>query len=250
MPSGGRLVIATSNRDHVPEDAPGRVAVPCACLEITDDGAGMPASVREHRFEPFFTTKPQGKGTGLGLPMVYGFVTQSGGFLEVDSEPGRGTTFRVLLPGAAPGAAEDAVAAPAAAPRGGSETILLVEDETAVAAVARCALEAAGYRVLQAGGADDAVRLSELHRGAIDLLLTDVVMPGRNGREAAEECRLLRPGLPVLYMSGYTDDVIGRHGVLEKGVNLLPKPFLPSALCAKVREVLDRAPSPRPGGKA
>jgi two-component system cell cycle sensor histidine kinase/response regulator CckA len=246
MPSGGTLVLATGNRVHHPEGPDGTrcgAPVPCACVEVTDDGVGMGPEVREHLFEPFFTTKPLGRGTGLGLPMVYGFTAQSGGFLEVDSEPGRGSTFRILLPRTGCGDGPPLDPPPALPSRRGSETILVVEDEPAVATVARCALENVGYRVLEADGVEDAVRVSAEHPGDIDLLLTDVILPGKNGRQAAEECRLLRPGLPVLYMSGYTDDVIGRHGVLEKGIDLLNKPFLPSALCDKVREILDRSPA-------
>jgi signal transduction histidine kinase/CheY-like chemotaxis protein len=245
MPSGGRLEVVTENADLDGEAArsrPGASPGRYVSLTVRDTGHGMAPEVLAHVFEPFFTTKPQGKGTGLGLAMVYGFVKQSGGYVEVDSAPGRGTAVRVLLPRVevpSDGAREPP--APAAALRG-TETILVVEDQGEVARVMRTSLEEQGYRVLLAGGAEAAARAVGEHGGPVHLLVTDVVMPGRNGREVADLVSERRPGIRVLFMSGYTDDAIVRHGVLEPGVEFLPKPFTPAALCRRVREVLD---SPR-----
>src|SRR6266702_1720115 len=241
MPDGGKITVRTKNvaMDAVeaakrPPMLPGDYVL----LSVSDNGHGMDAATKAHIFEPFFTTKPVGKGTGLGLATVYGIVKQSGGYIWVDSEPQRGTTSRIYLPevqeaAPQPGAAVASVAG------NGSETVLLVEDEAMVRTLARKALEAHGYRVLEAGAAPAPLELSERHVGPINLLLPDVVMRGMRGRELAPRLLQGRSTLRVLFMSGYTDDAVLRHGVLEEGMAYLQKPFTPDRLARKVREVLD-----------
>jgi CheY-like chemotaxis protein len=200
----------------------------------------MDAETQARIFEPFFTTKGPGKGTGLGLAMVYGIVQQSGGFIWVYSEVGRGTTFKIYLPrvtAATPAAPSDERGAP---PRG-SETILLVEDEAQVRALASLVLEGCGYTVLAASCGDEALRLAAEHSGPIHLLLTDVVMPGMSGRELARALAAAGRPVPVLYTSGYTNDAIVHHGVLDDEFMLLQKPFTPDALARAVRRALDAA---------
>jgi PAS domain S-box-containing protein len=253
MPDGGRLTIRTANV-QLDETAAARwndvKPGPYVMLEVADTGIGMDAETRSHLFEPFFTTKEQGKGTGLGLSTVYGTVKQSGGHISVESEPGQGSTFTVYLPRVAatapPPEPRPAAAAPAPRPRvealltpGRGETILLVEDAQRVRAVVREILEMSGYVVLEARHGAEALELSNQHPGVIHLLVTDVVMPQMSGRELAQRLATLRPELKVLYMSGYTDDAIVRHGVLAAGIAFLAKPFTPDALALKVREVLD-----------
>jgi two-component system, cell cycle sensor histidine kinase and response regulator CckA len=207
-------------------------------LSVTDSGCGMDASCRERIFEPFFTTKAQGKGTGLGLSTVYGIVKQSGGHIFAYSEVGHGSTFRIYLPRAEEAA--DRLVAPRSPETltAGSGTIFLVEDEPMVRHLARAALERAGYRVTDAGSAAEALDALERGLPRPDLLLTDVVMPGLNGRALAERLQEHWAGLRVLYMSGYTDDAIIRHGVLQPGVHFIHKPFTPSALARQVRIAL------------
>jgi CheY-like chemotaxis protein len=197
----------------------------------------MTDEVRAQAFEPFFTTKEAGKGTGLGLATVYGIVKACGGHASVSSAVGVGTTFTVLLP-AEPAAEPPPGDLAPIAPRG-TETVLLVEDEDGVRRLARIALEAQGYTVLEAATAADAARAAEVHAGPIHLLLTDVVMPDRGGRDLADAVRALRPGVKVLYMSGYTDDAVLRHGVLKATGAFLQKPFTPLRLARQVRAVLD-----------
>jgi two-component system cell cycle sensor histidine kinase/response regulator CckA len=194
-------------------------------------------------FEPFFTTKEQGKGTGLGLSTVYGIIEQSGGRIQVDSTPGAGTTFRVHLPRADEHAGVPTGESGPAATAHGTETILLAEDETAVRAMAREALETSGYRVIEARNGVEALAVAAAHAGGIDLLVTDVVMPQMGGGELAERLRAERPGVRVLFMSGYTDDDVVRQGISEAGSAFLQKPFMLSALARKVRELLDAGPS-------
>jgi CheY-like chemotaxis protein len=215
-------------------------------LAVSDSGVGIPREIQRHIFEPFFTTKEPGKGTGLGLATVYGIVKQSGGYIECDSEPGRGTTFRIYLPrvdGPAPGGERAGRPVDAAC---GTETILLVEDEEGVRELARDILRATGYTVIEARNGAEALLLSERHQGPLDLLLTDVVMPRMSGRELAERLTPLRPDLSVLYMSGYTDDAVIRHGVLGAGTAFLQKPFTPAILVDRVRETLDLSRSTAP----
>ncbi len=242
MPGGGRLSVGTSRVTLADEHVERRHRLPpgdYACLAVTDTGVGMDEATQAHLFEPFFTTKEVGKGTGLGLATVYGIVKQSGGYIWVYSEPAHGTTVKVYLP-RVPGVAEAAAPAPVpAAVRGGHETVLLVEDAAPVRTLARRSLEACGYRVLDASDGPAALELSARHGSAIDLLVTDVVMPGMSGRELAERLAPQRPGMKVLYTSGYTDDAMVRQGVLTAGVAFLQKPFVPDTLARKVRDVLD-----------
>ena len=238
MPQGGRLTIATGNLDV----AGGATPVPSGryvTLRVTDTGTGMDAATMERAFEPFFTTKPKGKGTGLGLATVYGIVRQSGGHVEVESAPGSGTTFRIYLP-RVEDAAESGAESSAAAPARGAETVLVVEDDERVRALARKVLEQAGYRVVVAAGGKEALAAAEAHEGQIDVLMTDVVMPEMSGRTLTRRLTQRHPGLKVLYMSGYPDEDIAKHGVFESGIPFIKKPFTPSLLTQKLREVLDQ----------
>jgi CheY-like chemotaxis protein len=199
---------------------------------------GMDEKTQERIYEPFFTTKAKDKGTGLGLSTVYGIVKQSGGHISVYSEISHGTTFKIYLPEHdAPGMTEPA-AVEGAIPRG-SETVLLVEDEDVVRGLARQILEQAGYHVLEASRGEEALRLCAAHEQPIQLVLTDVVMPETSGKEVADRLRTLRPEIKVLFMSGYTDEAIVHHGVLDAKVEFIQKPFTPVALARKVREVID-----------
>jgi len=241
MPDGGKLTIETANVDLDEAFAQahlGSVPGSYAMLAVTDTGTGMDAAVRAHLFEPFFTTKEVGKGTGLGLATVYGIVKQSGGYISVYSEPGRGTSFKIYLPRIATPADEPA-GPQKGGPAPGSETVLVVEDEPAVLTLSRRALEAQGYVVLAASDPLAALRVVERHGGTIHLLLTDVVMPGLSGRELADRLTAQRPGIRVLYMSGYPGDAVVQHGTLPSGSAFLQKPFSPDGLARKVRDVLD-----------
>jgi PAS domain S-box-containing protein len=242
MPDGGRLTVETENveldatyaRDHATV-RPGRYVM----LAVSDTGVGMGAETIAHIFEPFYTTKESGRGTGLGLSTVYGIVKQSGGYIWVYSEPGHGTTFKVYLP-----RVDEAVDVPAAVKsnnveKAGNETILLVEDEPQLRELTRTVLAARGYSMLEAKSPAEAERLAAEHGSKIQLLLTDVIMPGISGRELAKKLSAKHPAMRVLYMSGYTYNVIAHGGMLERGVAFLQKPFTPGALVEKVREVLD-----------
>jgi PAS domain S-box-containing protein len=250
MPSGGKLTIETSNVSLDEESArlhpslrPGNYVM----LAISDTGAGMDSETQSHIFEPFFTTKGT-KGTGLGLSTVYGIVKQSGGHVWVYSEPGKGTTFKIHFPRVAETADRPAHLVPlaeSASPEPGTETILLVEDEANLRYLARQFLEKQGYRVIEAADGAVAMQIAVAHEAMIHLLLTDVIMPGMNGRELAQRISEIRPNVKVLYMSGYTENVIGRNGTLDAGVRLLQKPFTLRDLKTKVREVLDSTPIPR-----
>ena len=241
MPDGGKLTIETANVDLDETFAQAHLgSVPGAyvMLAVTDSGVGMDATVRAHLFEPFFTTKEVGKGTGLGLATVYGIVKQSDGYISVYSEPGRGSSFKIYLP--RNGSTADLPVTPQrGGPARGSETILVVEDEPAVLTLSQRALEAQGYVVLAAADAAAALRVVERHGGTIHMLLTDVVMPGLSGRELADRLGAQRPGIRVLYMSGYPGDAVVQHGTLPSGSAFLQKPFSPDGLARKVRDVLD-----------
>jgi two-component system, cell cycle sensor histidine kinase and response regulator CckA len=240
MPKGGKLRIATRNVElreirELPEDlAAGRYVE----LTVADTGIGMDEVTRAQIFEPFFTTKPKGSGTGLGLSMVYGIVRQSRGAITVRSELGRGTEFQIYLPLVDAPAGLLADPKPATGPHG-SETILVVEDQPDVRDFACGVLRALGYRVLDAADGAEAIRVAQAATEPIHLLLSDVIMPGMTGREVAERLQLHDPRMRVLYMSGYTDDVVVDRGVLQAGVSYVAKPFSPDELADKVRQALD-----------
>jgi PAS domain S-box-containing protein len=238
MPRGGRLTLRTGNRELDGAARPGLPPGRYVVLAVSDDGVGMDAEVRARVFEPFFTTKGE-HGTGLGLATVYGIVKQSGGHVEVESEPGRGTTFTLYLPAAEePGAPGRSHQGLPPLPRG-SETVLVVEDDGVLRGLACRILGGCGYQVLEAANGAEAVRLAGAHAGRIDLVVTDVVMPSMGGRETADQVVGLHPEAKVLFVSGYTDDAVVRHGVLEDEMPFLQKPFRPAALAGKVRELLD-----------
>ena len=243
MPKGGKLTIETANvmldalyaARHT-DVAPGSYVR----ISVSDTGVGMEAEVQAHLFEPFFTTKEKGKGTGLGLATCYGIVKQSGGHISVYSEPGRGTTFQIYLPLIEQEAAVKTRQNTSGNLPGGTETVLLVEDEPALRQLASLVLEELGYTVLEASNGREALRVVEKRNGqGIDLLLTDVVMPQMGGKELADRIRAARPDTKVLFSSGYTEEAIVHHGVLNDGVAFLHKPYTPDILARKVREVLD-----------
>jgi CheY-like chemotaxis protein len=242
MPAGGTLTISTRNLepDAVHAIAPDLGTRQCVLLSVSDTGTGMTPEVRDHIFEPFYTTKGPGTGTGLGLSTVYGIVKQMEGHIQVETEPDAGTTFSVLLPQAENSAEPDLAPRQPAAASTGSETVLLVEDEAMVRRFARRVLQSQGYTILEARDGEEAMAIAERTEGPIDVLVTDVVMPGMSGRELAVELVRRRPGLRVLYMSGYTDDAIAEHGVLEPGISLVEKPFTRDGLAAMLRKVLAR----------
>jgi CheY-like chemotaxis protein len=253
MPQGGKLTIETSNVYLDETYAKKRLAIRpghYVMLAVSDNGCGMNAETQAHIFEPFFTTKEQGKGTGLGLSTVYGIVKQSEGNIWVYSELGKGTTFKTYLPRldeVAKVVESDVTRDTTAEMPQGRETVLLTEDEEQVRRMTRIILEMNGYHVLEAGGGEEALAIYEQHAGRIDLIITDVVMPQMSGRELAQSLETLHPGIKVLYMSGYTDDAIVRHGLLDREIAFLQKPFTPDALMRKVREVLD---APHDDGRA
>ncbi len=242
MPTGGKLKIETANIEFdlaYTRTHPGSKVGSYVMLAVTDTGAGMTTETLAHIFEPFFTTKERGKGTGLGLATVYGVVKQSNGYIWVDSAPGKGSSFKIYLPRHTGAVTTEAQGGDSDERLCGSETILLVEDAEPLRKLAGTFLEAGGFRVLSAESGEHALEVAATHRGLLDLLLTDVVMPGMNGRVLAEQLSRRQPGLKVLYMSGYTDAFIAGHGVLEEGIHLLHKPFTEKSLIRKVREVLD-----------
>ena len=242
MPQGGRLTIETVNVEldetyvRTCKDA---TVGPNVVLSVSDTGTGMAPDMMSKIFEPFFTTKEAGQGTGLGLATVYGIVQQSGGHVSVYSEVGLGTTFKVYLPKAEQPSESSPAPSPILALARGTETILLAEDEASVRVLTRKILTQCGYRVLEAADGEEALRVAAGHDEPIHLLITDVVMPGAGGRATAERLTEQYPGIRVIYLSGYTDDAVIRHGVLREGVDFIQKPFTPAALARKVRGVLD-----------
>jgi PAS domain S-box-containing protein len=244
MPKGGLITLATMNVEFDDADLPRRgpvVAGEYVLLSVTDTGTGMTEDVKRHLFEPFFTTKPQGKGTGLGLATVYGIITHSGGHVWVESEIGNGSTFNVCLPRVRDAMTSVPMDVVPSDIRGGTEAILLVEDDDGVRQLTKTVLQRAGYHVAEASGAHSAMREIESHPGSFALLITDVVMPGLSGPEIAKFLRSRDADLRTLFMSGYSDDTVLRHGVLAPDVSCLQKPFTPRSLLTKVREVLDAA---------
>jgi CheY-like chemotaxis protein len=248
MPQGGTLLIETANVE-LGEAQQGRYlgapAGPYVMLSVQDSGDGMDAEVMSHLFEPFFTTKDPGKGTGLGLAVVYGILEQDGGDIEVESIPGEGTTFKIYLP-----RVEDSQSVAGGvdipdAPPSGLETVLVAEDEQIVRWLIRDTLQMNGYRVLEASDTQEALHFCTHYPGSIDLLVTDVVMPRMNGPALADRLLSLRADMRVLFISGHPGDAVARHGVVHPGVAFLQKPFTPEGLARKVREVLDEPVSPR-----
>jgi len=241
----GKITIETGNA--VLDEAycaghAGFVAGEYVVMAVSDDGCGMDKETLDKIFEPFFTTKSVGQGTGLGLATVCGIVKQTGGFINVYSEPGKGTTFRIYLPRHAARVEEAPTAAGAEVRRGRGETVLLVEDEAQILNMAKLMMERLGYTVLTANTPDEAVQLAEKHAGQIHLLMTDVIMPEMNGRVLAERLLSTRPAMKCLFMSGYTANVIAHRGVLEEDVHFIQKPFSMRELAARVREALDQKP--------
>jgi nitrogen-specific signal transduction histidine kinase len=241
MPEGGNLVIQARNisrGDALFERHPSVPPGDYVLVTVTDTGVGIDPAIQPHIFEPFFSTKGVGQGTGLGLPTCLGNVQRADGHISVESAPHQGTTFLVWLPrhGGSVAAAPRAPAALA----GGSETILLVEDEASVRQIAASVLGSLGYNVISAESGPEALRLVDRHNGPIDLLVTDVIMPQLSGKALADQLTKRLPGLPVLYTSGYDDNVVARHGALDPGVNFLQKPYTPAVLGDKVRELLDQ----------
>jgi len=246
MTKGGQLTLETANvsldaayaRTHT-YVRPGQYVL----LAVSDTGHGMDAATQSHIFEPFFTTKEPGKGTGLGLATVFGIVKQSGGHLNVYSEPGRGSTFKVYLPRIDEVGTKEEAAMPSPPVPSGTETILLVEDAEALRVMIREILESGGYTVLDASAPEEALATAKAHPSPVHLMLTDVVLPRMSGPDLALSLARLRPETRVLYMSGYTADAIGNHGVLEPGTHFIQKPFTADDLLRKLRSVLDAPPS-------
>jgi hypothetical protein len=236
MPGGGTLSVTTGVRDIGPAAVAGLEPGRYARMEISDTGIGMAKEVLDRIFEPFFTTKPKGCGTGLGLATVYGIITRARGHLEVRSEPGAGATFTILLP--ATGRDVVAGSGTRADPGAGGETVLVVEDEPAMLEVTRRILSRNGYQVLAASNGREAIEVAAGHPERIDVLLSDVVMPGMPGKDAAERIAAIRPEVKVLFMSGYTHGLLDTHGVMTPGVNLIEKPFTEKSLLAKLRQVI------------
>ena len=243
MPAGGKLTIKTANvyldKAYLKQSAAARPPGLYVMLAVSDTGCGMDAETRQKIFEPFFTTKEKGKGTGLGLSTVFGIIKQHGGCIRVDSEPGRGTTFKIYLPQAEGTAQTREMTTAEPAVLCGMETVLVVEDDELVRQLVCKTLTSCGYNVLEATDPKDALRLASENRETLGLLLTDVIMPGMNGKELYRKTAAIHPDIEVLYMSGYTNDVIAHHGILDEGVNFLQKPFTVQNLTQKVRQVFE-----------
>lgn len=243
MPNGGNIVIEVTNEDlgesffsnHGFTGQTGSYVR----LSVTDTGKGMEKETEAHIFEPFYTTKESGKGTGLGLSTVYGIIKQNNGYILVDTEPDKGCTFNIYFPRAKSGVVSEKKEQHYVTDLTGSETILFVEDDDSLRQLSQSVLEKKGYKVLMAEDGEDALRISKRHDGSIDLLVTDVIMPEINGKEVAERLQPLFPHMKVIFMSGYTDEVIAHHGILDSDLNFLEKPFAPEELIQKVREILD-----------
>jgi CheY-like chemotaxis protein len=252
MPEGGKLTVQSSDvtvRHSFSEHRfiqPGRYAV----ISVADTGHGMDKETQSRIFEPFFTTKEKGKGTGLGLSTVYGIVKQSNGYVFAQSEPGAGTTFYVYLPRVEDAAEQLSPAQSQPNEAGGCETVLLVEDEESVRELVRVTLTSRGYNVIEAENGECGLRVAEAFKEDIDILITDVMMPGIGGRELAKKLLLLRPGISVLYLSGYTEDAVVTPGALGPGTGFLQKPFTLQNLAKKVREVLRSRSAPTPVPKS
>jgi CheY-like chemotaxis protein len=242
MPDGGRVTVTTANLHlTATDDARGNGVRPGAyvTLSVSDTGAGMDVPTQARIFDPFFTTKESGKGTGLGLSTVYGIVEQSGGHIEVESAPGQGATFTIFLPRHTGAPAAAAGSADRRGFPGGTETLLLVEDEAAVRSSARRLLERHGYSVIEARHGADALRIVEAGDRPIDLVITDVVMPEMGGRELVERLRTRHPGVKVLFMSGYSERAVASDGVMPPGTGFVEKPFTIEQLTRRTRELLD-----------
>ena len=245
MPNGGKLIIETANMDldgnyfaehGIVEKRPGSYVM----LTISDTGSGMDKEVQKHIFDPFYTTKEKGKGTGLGLSTIFGIVKQNKGFIWIYSEPGQGSTFKIYLPKVKGDVKVEEEEQISVENVGGSEIVLIVEDDKSLRKLARTVLKQKGYKVLVAENGEDALRVSKEHKGPIDLMIADVVMPKMSGKETAERLQPLYPQMKIIYMSGYTDDSIIHRGVLAPGLNFIEKPFTPEMLARKVREVLNK----------
>ncbi len=242
MPGGGVFTILTEqvelNKDFTRAHAYGKPGV-YAMITVSDTGTGMDEATRKNIFDPFFTTKEVGKGTGLGLAVVYGIIKQHDGFINVYSEPGRGTTFRIYLPLIAPEAAEETMAPQEAAPARGMETVLVAEDDESLRKLSRSILAEYGYTVIEAVDGEDAVKKFEENKDRIQLLLFDLIMPKMNGKEAFDEIRKIMPGMKVIFATGYAPDIVRQKASLEEGAHLIYKPLSPVKLLRKVRSVLN-----------
>jgi two-component system cell cycle sensor histidine kinase/response regulator CckA len=246
MPCGGKFIIETSSAELDDTSIPRQhraKAGKYVLLKMTDTGHGMDPETLSHIFEPFFTTKQPGKGTGLGLSTVHGIINQSGGYIWVYSEPGRGTTFKIYLPAIAQSTFAQASHPSEKTLARGSATVLLAEDDAPMRALTRHLLEAQGYRVLEACDGDQAITLAQAHKNEIDLLLTDVVMPRLSGPGLVERLRASQPGIKIVYMSGYTDELLAHHGALDSGIAFLEKPFTQESLLQAVQAALRSSPA-------
>jgi CheY-like chemotaxis protein len=248
MPGGGRLIVETANvefnKDYFHKHLAVQPAGKYTMLSVADAGSGMDEDTQAHIFEPFFTTKAYGKGTGLGLSTVYGIVKQSGGFIWVDSELGKGTTFRIYFPTIFEEAKDLPDNQITRKSLEGHETILLVEDEEMVRELSARILKDKGYKVLEASRGEKALEVARKFSKEIHLMVTDVVMPGISGKKLAQEIKIERPELQVLFISGYTDDILSNSNNMDKGLFFLQKPFLPDHFLGKVREILDTTKTP------